>query len=120
MKLLLLVLSFGVAVSVIISACNPTVRIPTSGTGMMGSMNGDLYYYIQGKASNDIIKVEIVVPLTSHLDSTIRARGYKVNSVGETQDARFIYAELSKKYIIELAYGKNPPYMQLEPVYVTD
>ena len=75
-------------------------------------MNADIYFYIQNIALNDLVKVAIIVGLKSKLASYIESRGFIITNIGYTSDSQFIYAELSKEFIIELAFSDESPYIQ--------
>jgi hypothetical protein len=84
-----------------------------------GNLNPGLYNYLQGKESNDLINVMIVVDLNNNLTSNIESRGFKITKLGDTKDSRFIYAELPKWFILELAKN-NGTYIEQDIPYQTD
>jgi hypothetical protein len=72
-----------------------------------GNLNLGLYLYLQDKVPGTMVKVMIVVSLISDLSTSlpayIESKGFKITRMGDTSGSRFIYTQLSKEMIIELA-----------------
>jgi len=71
-----------------------------------GEFNQGLINNLQDKPSNYMVNVMLVVDLksdiASSLPSYIQESGFSISEIGDTNNGRFIYAELSKEFILEL------------------
>jgi hypothetical protein len=71
-----------------------------------GELNQGLINNLQDKPSNYMVNVMLVVDeksdIASSLPSYIQESGFSISEIGDTNNVRLIYAELSKEFILEL------------------
>jgi hypothetical protein len=82
----------------------PAITVTTNAKS--GELNQGLINNLQDKPSNYMVNVMLVVDEKSDialsLPSYIQESGFSISEIGDTNNVRLIYAELSKEFILEL------------------